>query len=139
MTTAIQSDVTLIDRPEVIDALNRMVANDPLPMMKALEIAVPYPPVKRKTFVEVMITPVSPEPEVRHHANLRQRVDGSERAFAANQTISCVRFPESIQPLGVLNSGDEAGRGLLRTDNVVAMGRVHSSREQRDAGYQASR
>ncbi len=136
VTTAIQSDVTLIDRPEVIEALNRMVANDPLPMMDALKIEVPYPPRKLKTLVETMISPVSPEPEVRRRATASQRPDDDDEwASAANQTISCVRFPESDPLLEDHDPAGETGRGRLGTDNVVTMGRDPHPREQRDGDH----
>jgi hypothetical protein len=135
VTTAIQSDVALIDRPEVIEALNRMVANDPLPMMEALEIAVPYPPRKLKTLVETMISPASPEPEVRRRATGSQRLDDGDWAFASNQTISCVRFPESDQLFDDPDPGGETGRGRFGSDDVVAIARDQHPREQRDGDH----
>lgn len=135
VTTAIQSDVALIDRPEVIEALNRMVANDPLPMMDALEIAVPYPPRKLKTFVKTMTKPVKPEPKVRRQATASQRVYDDEWASATNQTISCVRFPESDQFLEDHDPGGETGRGRFGSDDVVAIARDQHPREQRDEDH----
>ena len=135
VTTAIQGDVTLIDRPEVIEALNRMVANDPLPMMDALKIAIPYPPRKLKTLVETMITPVNPEPEPRRGAMASQSDHDNGWVSATNRTISCVRFPESNSLLGDHDLGGEIGRGRLDAEDGLAMGRDLQPRDQRESDH----
>lgn len=116
--TAFQSDVTLIDRPEVIDALNRLVANDPMQIMEALEIAIPYPPKKLKGFVETMIAPANPEPTSKQRVHSRALGDDDER-LAANETISCVRFADSDD--GLLGRVDSGGiqLGLPGIDDCV--------------------
>ncbi len=81
VVTALQSNAGLLDRPEVEAALLAAVGHDPVPMLAALslpvprptasngqtvcphrdELPVPRPTASKKSFVEIMTKPCSPE------------------------------------------------------------------------------
>lgn len=96
VTNAVLGDSTLFDKPEVAAAFKQMVVNDPLPIMDALDIGVPYPPKNSMSFVEIMIQPANPEPKTKYLDRSQPppspaRIEDEK----STQNVSCVRFAES--------------------------------------------
>lgn len=97
--TALQSNAGLLDRPEVEAALLAAVGRDPVPMLAALSLPVPVPrpTASKKSFVEIMTKPCSPEKKSAIAVCDRQKKDNRYLCVSGFAQPSPVPPPEPVQ------------------------------------------
>jgi len=111
--SAIQSDPTLMDRPEVESALLAVFENDPSPLLTSLGMEIPYPPKTTRSFVQIMTKPVKPEKSSRFSGSPIP-IEGGFDTRENPRTLSCVGFADATPSI----SSEKQSQPLVVHDNI---------------------
>ncbi|MBI4740620.1 MAG: plasmid recombination protein [Betaproteobacteria bacterium] len=96
--TALQSDAGLMDRPDVEAAMPAAIGRDPVALLAALSLSVPHPPKSKKTFVQIMTKPCTPEKPI-GFAGRSKPIGFDAQGAEKERTLSCVGFAPESPPI----------------------------------------